>query len=265
MSQAELISVASLLDNPIDQEKVPITWELGTGSVIDAEAIGVHVRALGRLAWTAGLSELTVSGYYEEQDESQVNAMHITGVNADGTATGSASRAVTRTKAFRVSLEDDNEEDFQVRRPACDLSIDRRELGSRIADDVRAKRMTREEAWAREVDRFIKRGILDASGKSLVLDPMRSKLVIFFASLSGAVDATSMVEPRSLILNLGIQQLSSLANGLIGSRRPVKQNVRIFKPNLFLPYGLQPDRFAYAALKASTRKLVLPMREASRR
>ena len=259
MPQAEIVSVATLLENPIDQEKVPITWELSTGAVIDAEAIGVRVHALGRLAWTAGVSELAVRGYYDDDEEPQATTAHITGINADGTATGSATRAATRAKAFHASLEEE-EEDFQMRRPACSLSIDRRELGSRIADDVRIKRMTREEAWAREVDRCVKRGLLDAAYKGLVKDPLQNRFVrVCGFGLSAMCDAMSVIDLQSLLLNVGIQQIGSFVTGLIGSNRTVKQNARAFKPNVFFPYGFQPDRFAYTALKMPTRRLIVPM------
>ena len=260
MPQSELVSVATLLENQIDQQqKVPITWELSTGTVIDAEAIGVRVSALGRLAWTAGLSELAVRGYYDEDDKPQVTIAHITGINADGTATGTATRAATRTKAFHASLEEE-EEDFQMRRPACSLSIDRRELGSRIADDVRMKRMTREEAWAREVDQLVKRGLLDAAYRGLVKDPLQSRFVrVCGFGLSSMCDVMSVFDLQSLLLNVSIQQVGSFVIGLIGSNRTVKQNARAFKPNVFFPYGFQPDRFAYTALKVPTRRLVVPM------
>lgn len=237
-----------------------IAWNLDAGAYIDTDRIGLDVGGMQRMMGCAGLKAATVRGYQGEQSEIRVNSTSVTGINPDGSATGSGSASVVKASTQRTSLEHQNE-NFAFRWPIATIGVNRAEIASRVGDDRRRKPdVPREVAWARHVDRALRSGIVDAAMKGLVKEPWadnRANIVVSDFLLGWAIYRGSYVGAS---IFWGFLQATPLIGQYLHDKIHPDHNHNWppLKPSLF-PDGFQPDRLAVTAIMAKTQRLVRPI------
>lgn len=147
--------------------------------------------------------------------------------------------------------------------PAAEVSINRAELGSRIGNRVQDG-MTREKAWAKELDCELRRGLQIAAKNKLMQDKKES--VGLLLPLLGIYSTTFNFLTGNefwLGVDLAAFYLMPMAfGGLVNVVMSGKSLLERRRWSIF-PGAVQPDRFALAALASFSLPLVRPI-EASK-
>lgn len=256
------------LDQMPDQlgENTNIAWTLDAGPYINVDRYGFDVAAAQRLMRVGGIGAAIISAYQGEQSSIQVDGTSIMGLNSDGSATGTGSASVTKADTHEVDVMGlDQNRLYPARWGLARLAINRTELASRISDDVQ-RGHTRDDAWARQVDRVVRKGLVSAAAKVLVKEPLEhpvgwAGMFVHASVLTYILLAGSAV---GAVMYTGLKQgLTYLTAAMANKRLYGDMDLRSIRLGLF-PYGVQPDRLAIAALMGKTQRLIRPLPGATR-
>ena len=257
---------------PLDQmpdelgEDTNIAWTFDAGPYINTDRYGFDVAAARRLMRVGGIGAAVISAHQGEQSSIQVNATGVTGINADGSATGTGSASVAKAKTHELDVTSlDQNRFYPAQWGLARVAINRTELASLISDDVRRGR-TRDDAWARQVDRSVRKGLVEAAAKVLVKDPWENRTVKYGTFLHGGIVAQNLLAGSivgATTLTVMLQASTYMGAALVNKRHEGDMDLRDIRLGL-LPYGFQPDRLAIAAIMGNTRRLIRPLPNAAR-
>ena len=237
------ISFAELAAQPQVDGRVPITCDLQPPPTVDAERAYLNASTLRFLSRCAGFSELHIGFDANTQANVNVAARGVSGVNPDGSAMGWAAGARAKSANPNVTLDDDpTGGQTQFWRPAVRIGVERGPFGAKVADQKRVGNSL-DAAWATELDHQIRRGVIIAAGRALLMKAPAGLVVgtgeIGLLASEGLTVYTAAV--------LSALQLASAVPGFFRSDIDVKN----FKPNIVGAFGFQPDRFVTTALAAA--------------
>jgi hypothetical protein len=216
---------------------------------------------VGLVTRLAGLGGVIVRGYQGDTSEYTVNATSVTGMLRDGTASGTASVSVSKAKTEKSELisQDDESPLRDYNWPVATVDMNRSEIASRIADK-RRKGASAEGAWAGELNRSLRRGIVTAAASNLVpeqgADILNTGIVVGAFFIAGGGEG--LVTPAAgyaIVFHSLVFTANSLANRLLTGKAMMER-----KRWSVFPFGVQPDRLALTALAASAKPMVTKQR-----
>jgi len=254
---SKLTSLAELPSELSDPVNGGIAWQFNTSTYVDQSAIHLNVAATSRRLRMAGLGGLIVQEYFGDTTGFTVTDHRVRGVNEDGSTEGTATGVVSKAETEKVSIED-NEGLFPAyRRPIATLTINRNELASRLSDRINNQGQEQDKAWAAELDRSLRRGILRIAYKKLWHDAT-NETEPYWTELAAAFTAYGALggNPGGGAAGLGIAHFTAMAMRMAAAYES-RGSCRIPEFRLSIsPGDAQPDRCLLAAAMLLGRKLV---------
>lgn len=257
---ANFTPMAELPQELDESRRTPIAWQFEPGMHVDRDAIGVNVPGMQRIARAAGFGGIVVRQYFGDTTQYKLEGGSITSLGQDGTATGGASMSVARAEGERSSVQRVNREQLpNYQWPVASLEINRSELAQRIGDLTR-QGMGGDQAWARELNRSLKRGLRSAIKDKLQLDatstPYRSLVDgSYLGTALTTVPAMAFIHPLSAVVMYPVTYASLAAYEAFRNLQ-VTGDTQIDQKRWSLFFGpVQPDRLALASVMAATAKL----------
>jgi hypothetical protein len=253
------------------QEQYGTAWRYPRDSPnLDFDVIQVHTGRLRAYNRMAGLGGLVVSRYQGEQTSYSTDSVVLTGLQADGSATGSVVGQSTRVARSETKL-DDPIDDVSVpypefRWPIANLAINGTEFASRAANRRRRGHSSKplESVWAREMDDALRSGLAKTAMTKMRHDFTCNgeKTLATVAAITDVVGVgvcvwmTDLYGVEGLIGAEAFTHLSTYT-WIVIAVSATRQAVTLPKKRLSLsPMGCQPDRIATAAIMAGSLPLV---------
>lgn len=157
---SELTSVADLPSvrdyTPLDFLEAnvpPLVWGMNLPASIDAERVVVNMDALHRYQRVGAIGSSLVLEYQGDQTEFTPG---VSGINGDGSAMATKAGTIKKADQSQAEILDPiTLPSFVVKEfghPLMLHRLNKAEMVSKISDDVRAKGLSREEAWAKQLD-----------------------------------------------------------------------------------------------------------------
>lgn len=254
---SKLTSLAELPSELSDPVHGGIAWQFNTSTYVDQSAIHLNVPATSRRLRMAGFGGLIVQEYFGDTTEFTITDQRVMGVNEDGSAEGTATGVVSKAETEKVSIEDDEGLFPAYRRPTATLTINRNELASRLSDRINNKGQEQDEAWAAELDRSLRRGILQAAYKKLRHDAV-NETEPYWTELAAAFTVYGALggSPGGGAAALGIAHFTAMAMRMTAAYEN-RGSCRIpeFRPSIS-PGDAQPDRCLLVAAMLLSRRLI---------
>jgi hypothetical protein len=236
-------------------EQGGIAWQFPIhAAACNTSALFLSERQLRVAARLAGFGGVVISSYQGGLSTYEAVPHDIGSAYGDGSVAATGSVAETRVETEKVDLieGDDNSPCSNYNWPIANISINKAELAARITTKHRG--LSREDAWARELSRSIRRGMTQAAGSNLIeadrgmvlfgfLFAATAGIGIIQRDVEGLVGSTSMVHAF-------VFALEAIANkdrdGFALDRKRWS----------LMPGEFQPDRFALAAMAAYAKPMV---------
>jgi hypothetical protein len=234
-----------------------IAWNIDPGGYIDADRLVFNTYAARLAMRLAGFSGMRFSAYQGDSDTASVVSQNITGINADGSATGSAVVVITKAAAHGGGLEKGDSSKWpQIHWPVADIKINRMTLAQKISDDILQERCSREQAYAKHISATIASCISTRARENLITDPLKTTQTLSLGTglLFNITSMAIAASPTATLISYGIHHTVSASLGLVSKKDHPSEYTKL-RWSLF-PYGFQPDRLALAALLAHTVPLV---------
>lgn len=265
----KLVPIIELPVEPAEDEF--LVWRMDLGPYVDAERIGVDVTRTRRVLRAAGFGSLVVRDYFGEQSEFDTAGVNVSGMNADGSAMGTASTSARKAQTEKSGMHQQSGEELLAREfrwPTAVLSVNRTEAASQVSDAVRAGK-TREQAWAAQLNYSLRHGLRQAAFQKFKEDFTYFKLgtavsfamfgwnaSIFaedLATSNGVYGATNWITNCALLSGVSLMHNKSQTGDA---------HLRRLRLSAF-SYGIQPDRMALGGLLAMGQRLVRPAKPGS--
>ncbi|HEX8763359.1 MAG TPA: hypothetical protein VF733_06420 [Candidatus Saccharimonadales bacterium] len=245
------ISVSEIQSRQETDREGFLEWNINLPSHVDQERLQIHegrVKLIGRFA---GFGGVTVSEY--QGNVTTYDAPAIGGIFNDGTAAAAGTAAATEAKRERSMLQYDGPVLAQnYLWPQATVSINRAEVGSRVATHVRNGHDD-QKAWAYELNASLQRGLRSAAKQNIydkndptdVFGSSMTATALIVGSLP-PVNTLSIFPLTIATIYWGIQyRVESLINNTSMENPPRFIDRRW---SIFPSVSFNPDRYALASL-----------------
>lgn len=229
-----------------------IAWQLTLPPMLDPERFGIDLDRTHRIIKAAGFGGLVVEWYQGDASENVTTTPKVVGMSLDGTAVGVATATKTKMESNVTDINKDRTRTpySEFRWPTARVAINRTDFASHISDKV-GNGMDREKAWSTELDLRLRSGFRDVARKKLAQDLREQKLGDAQIIFQAAIEAVQATVNHDYNFTFGAAVI-----GIIYAYRATRNKAMTgetlidrWRPSLFL-CGVQPDRFALAALKS---------------
>lgn len=228
---------------PIDEAHTDRIRFVSEFPYVDKKQIGVNLNRIQQIMDLGGIRSLRVSTV-EKKEES--HSPTVVGFDSQGGAYAgkTSSRTIGETHEYEGKVHRDKESGFS---PVVDLTINLNtvEMSGRIS---RKEGVRSADAWSREIDRIVKKGMRDSGTRVLTIETWKREW--------GAHVGYFSVYVPHYIKDGNFRLADILVFLLVGMTASTAHQLMVREHRLSLFYGPQLDRAALLQLRTRTQKIV---------
>lgn len=195
-----------------------VAWRADLGPNVDQHQIGLNLSRTGSLLHLIGLRGLSIGQEWGEKSEVNFNISNLDSrhIQKSEIVYRIITAPRTEARAYRTGLWANDQWGIgpdSDKKPVGVIVLNRHELGSRIADRLMPRKMSREDAWTMELNGVLKGGLVN-----LNQEVYRYKMSSHFGYVTNELDAKNPSSATIKYRHLALSGLLAVAQGLV---RPI--------------------------------------------
>lgn len=221
-----------------------LTWDFSLPPSLDAERLEIDLTKISRFQKVGYFSATHVMEYTQD---SQQSTPAINGINADGTASAVASKAITITPVQRVHLHDEFRSAAMSNygKTAGIHELNKDQIVRRVVDAKENTGKSREELWAAQLNDALNQSLAEGAKSHLITRvDIPTRIVSSVAAASYVVIGSQTTQPEVTIpINVAVARFGGLILSYSRAREYDNQ-VRLANRRMSLfPYFMQPESY----------------------